>query len=92
MTHAMTGTTAYNGGKGKKVKTSAKSGPLFVVQWKRVVADEGHVLKNPKAKMTMAFRDLPAERRWVCTGESCSASGIAYGAEKLRYPHRKLSW
>ncbi|KAK4688842.1 hypothetical protein P7C73_g1286, partial [Tremellales sp. Uapishka_1] len=55
--------------KGKKSKTSSRqAGPLFKVKWKRVVADEGHVLKNAKAKMTMAFCGLQAERRWVCTG------------------------
>jgi SWI/SNF-related matrix-associated actin-dependent regulator of chromatin subfamily A3 len=32
----------------KKAKKSI--GPLGKVKWKRVVADEGHVLKNPKAK------------------------------------------
>ncbi|KAL7421932.1 hypothetical protein Q5752_003704 [Cryptotrichosporon argae] len=52
--------------KGKKPKVS--EGALMHVKWKRVVADEGHVLKNPRAKMTQAFAALQAERRWVCTG------------------------
>jgi hypothetical protein len=34
--------------KGKKMKSTA--GPLSGVKWKRVVADEGHVLKNPRTK------------------------------------------
>ncbi|EIW70483.1 hypothetical protein TREMEDRAFT_60987 [Tremella mesenterica DSM 1558] len=50
----------------KKAKSSA--GPLFKVKWKRVVADEGHQLKNPKARMSQAFVALEAEKRWVCTG------------------------
>ncbi|KAK8864537.1 hypothetical protein IAR55_001787 [Kwoniella newhampshirensis] len=49
----------------KKVKTTR--GPLFKVKWKRLVADEGHQLKNPKAKMTRAFTELTASRRWICT-------------------------
>lgn len=42
---AVPGPTASQG---KKRKQSA--GPLSKVAWKRVVADEGHVLRNPKAK------------------------------------------
>ncbi|WVQ99528.1 hypothetical protein IAU59_006664 [Kwoniella sp. CBS 9459] len=56
-------------GKEKKPKTSGGgAGPLLRVKWKRVVADEGHVLRNPKAKMTQAFAALQTERRWICTG------------------------
>jgi SWI/SNF-related matrix-associated actin-dependent regulator of chromatin subfamily A3 len=68
-------------GKGKKPKTSgSKTGPLAKVKWKRVVADEGHVMKNPMAKsevnecetpnlsVTKAFAALEAERRWIVTG------------------------
>jgi SWI/SNF-related matrix-associated actin-dependent regulator of chromatin subfamily A3 len=64
----------------KKPKTSA--GPLSVVRWKRIVADEGHVLKNPRTKSKFvylveifidksamqAFAALQAEIRWVATG------------------------
>ncbi|WVW84111.1 hypothetical protein I302_106140 [Kwoniella bestiolae CBS 10118] len=55
--------------KAKKAKGAAASaGPLFKVKWKRVVADEGHVMRNPKAKMTQGFAALQADRRWICTG------------------------
>ncbi|GMK54505.1 hypothetical protein CspeluHIS016_0110910 [Cutaneotrichosporon spelunceum] len=53
---------------GKNAKVSTATGPLMKLKWKRVVADEGHVMKNPKAKMTRAFGALQAERRWICTG------------------------
>ncbi|WWC62158.1 uncharacterized protein I303_104750 [Kwoniella dejecticola CBS 10117] len=55
--------------KAKKAKvTGSGAGPLFGVIWKRIVADEGHVLRNPKAKMTQGFAALQADRRWICTG------------------------
>lgn len=66
----------------KRTKTNA--GPLFKVNWKRIVADEGHVLKNPRAKSKPAASAqipddlsstdaivcaLQADSRWVCTGK-----------------------
>ncbi|XP_074657843.1 uncharacterized protein LOC141910879 [Tubulanus polymorphus] len=48
-------------------KTMTKS-PLHEVKWLRVVLDEGHIIRNPKAQQTKAIVDLTAERRWVLTG------------------------
>ncbi|KAJ3934005.1 MAG: SNF2 family N-terminal domain-containing protein [Lentinula lateritia] len=41
---------------------------LFGVRWKRVILDEGHSIRNPKAKMSQAVCALEADRRWVLTG------------------------
>lgn len=70
----------------KKAKTSATSakpkedGPLFHLRWRRVVFDEGHVVKNPKAKMSRACAALKAERRWVLTGTPIVNSTADLGA------------
>lgn len=36
-------------------------GTLHAIKWRRVVLDEGHVIKNAKAKMSIACADLKAE-------------------------------
>ncbi|KAJ3805975.1 SNF2 family N-terminal domain-containing protein, partial [Lentinula aff. lateritia] len=41
---------------------------LFGVRWKRVILDEGHSIRNSKAKMSQAVCALEADRRWVLTG------------------------
>ena len=41
---------------------------LFSIQWRRVVLDEGHNIRNPKAKMSRAAHALMATSRWVLTG------------------------
>lgn len=44
--------------KKQKVK---KDSVLHSIKWRRVVLDEGHLVKNPKAKMSRACADLKAE-------------------------------
>lgn len=51
---------------GKKRKKD--KGGLFGVQWKRIVLDEGHNIRNPKTKMAQSVCALDAQRRWVLTG------------------------
>ncbi|GAA5887951.1 hypothetical protein JCM6882_000812 [Rhodosporidiobolus microsporus] len=52
----------------KQKKAAAKDTALHAIKWRRVVLDEGHLIKNPKAKMSRACADLKAERRWILTG------------------------
>ncbi|KAL1654740.1 hypothetical protein SLS61_002489 [Didymella pomorum] len=44
-----------------------KSGP-FSITWRRVILDEGHNIRNPKAKKTIAVTNLLAQSRWSLTG------------------------
>ncbi|KAL1760634.1 SNF2 family N-terminal domain-containing protein [Schizophyllum commune] len=52
----------------RKKKKGVAGGSLFDVKWKRIVLDEGHSIRNPRAKMTQACCALEADRRWVLTG------------------------
>jgi SWI/SNF-related matrix-associated actin-dependent regulator of chromatin subfamily A3 len=45
-----------------------KNGKLFSVAWRRIVLDEGHIIRNPKTRASRACCKLKAERRWVLTG------------------------
>ncbi|EXJ83871.1 hypothetical protein A1O1_07499 [Capronia coronata CBS 617.96] len=51
----------------KPLPTPAAKG-LFSVTWRRIVLDEGHQIRNPKAKMAQAACALVAQSRWVLTG------------------------
>ncbi|EAU91423.2 hypothetical protein CC1G_01912 [Coprinopsis cinerea okayama7 len=53
-----------SGTKRKKVGERA----LFEISWKRIILDEGHVIRNPKTKMARAVVGLTADRRWVLSG------------------------
>lgn len=41
---------------------------LFSTNWRRVVLDEGHQIRNPSAKASLACSGLMARSRWVLTG------------------------
>jgi SWI/SNF-related matrix-associated actin-dependent regulator of chromatin subfamily A3 len=48
----------------------------MAVQWLRVVLDEGHTIKNPAARQTVAALKLKAERRWVVSGTPLQVRGV----------------
>jgi SWI/SNF-related matrix-associated actin-dependent regulator of chromatin subfamily A3 len=54
-------------GKSEPGPTPATKG-LFSVTWRRIVLDEGHQIRNPKAKMSQAACALAAKSRWILTG------------------------
>ncbi|OAL20802.1 hypothetical protein AYO20_11474 [Fonsecaea nubica] len=54
-------------GKTTPQSTTAPKG-LFSVTWRRIVLDEGHQIRNPKAKMSQAACTLRATSRWILTG------------------------
>jgi SWI/SNF-related matrix-associated actin-dependent regulator of chromatin subfamily A3 len=41
---------------------------LFSMEWKRVVLDEGHQIRNPLTKAAIAASSLLAQSRWVLSG------------------------
>jgi SWI/SNF-related matrix-associated actin-dependent regulator of chromatin subfamily A3 len=51
----------------KSTNLPRKSG-VYSVKWRRVILDEGHNIRNPKAKRTIAVSNLMAQSRWALTG------------------------
>jgi SWI/SNF-related matrix-associated actin-dependent regulator of chromatin subfamily A3 len=51
----------------KPVKVPSQKG-LFSTTFRRIVLDEGHQIRNPKAKMSQAACAIMATSRWVLTG------------------------
>lgn len=43
-------------------------GPLAAASWRRVILDEGHIIRNPRTKAARAACALKAESRWVLSG------------------------
>jgi SWI/SNF-related matrix-associated actin-dependent regulator of chromatin subfamily A3 len=51
----------------KSAQLPRKSG-VYSVKWRRIILDEGHSIRNPKAKRTIAVTNLMAQSRWALTG------------------------
>jgi SWI/SNF-related matrix-associated actin-dependent regulator of chromatin subfamily A3 len=70
--------TTFNTVANENVDTTSGSQPpakkqrtgnvLFNINWKRVILDEGHTIRNPRTKMAKGVCALSAERRWVLSG------------------------
>ena len=41
---------------------------LYSVDWRRIVLDEGHMIRNPQTKSALAATNVIAQSRWVLTG------------------------
>jgi len=45
-----------------------RQSPLLQVAWGRIILDEAHTIRNPKAQVSQAVCRLRAARRWIVTG------------------------
>ncbi|KAM0328080.1 hypothetical protein ACHAQA_005483 [Verticillium albo-atrum] len=54
--------------KEKLADSNSSRGPLMSVEWRRVVLDEGHIIRNSKTQSAQAAGQLKAQSRWVLTG------------------------
>ncbi|TVY33609.1 DNA repair protein RAD5A [Lachnellula subtilissima] len=55
------------GSKSSPVKTPTKDG-LFSMNWRRVVLDEGHQIRNAATRYAVATTNLLATSKWILTG------------------------
>ena len=56
------------GGKDPKaISVPSKTG-LFCMNWRRIVLDEGHTIRNPNTKAALAAANILAHAKWVLTG------------------------
>ncbi|KAF2084192.1 SNF2 family helicase [Saccharata proteae CBS 121410] len=53
---------------GKAPPSVPRASGLFSVNWRRVVLDEGHNIRNPASRKAVAAVHLMAKSRWVLTG------------------------
>ncbi|TFK44820.1 SNF2 family N-terminal domain-containing protein [Crucibulum laeve] len=65
-----------NGNSAGQVKKKKTERNLFDVQWKRIILDEGHSIRNMKTKMAQAVLGLKAQRRWVLSGTPIDLGSI----------------
>jgi len=52
----------------QKSTTVPRQSGVYSVNWRRIILDEGHSIRNPKAKRTIAVTNLMAQSRWALTG------------------------
>ncbi|KAL9128395.1 MAG: hypothetical protein Q9217_002919 [Psora testacea] len=61
-------TTDYYPKNTKNPSAVPRSQGLFSMDWRRVILDEGHSVRNPQTKSALAASNLLARSRWVLTG------------------------
>ena len=58
----------YMSHKGKTPAPIPRSSGLYSVEWRRIILDEGHNIRNPTTKGSLAASGLLGRSRWVLTG------------------------
>ncbi len=66
-TYGTLSTESFPSGSKIPSRVPSKKG-LFSVRWRRVVLDEGHIIRNPATKAAVAASSLLAQSRWVLSG------------------------
>ena len=41
---------------------------LFDIEWRRLILDEAHQIKNPKSQQSVACCEIHAKSKWAMTG------------------------
>lgn len=55
--------------RGKKESPAvSRTQGLFSMNWRRVILDEGHIIRNPNTKSALAATNLRSQSKWVLTG------------------------
>lgn len=52
----------------QKPKEGLRSSGLYSLEWRRIILDEGHIVRNPSSKGANAATAVRAKSRWVLTG------------------------
>lgn len=54
--------------KGSNVAPIPRRSGLYSTNWRRIILDEGHTIRNPQAKVAQAATAVLARSKWVLTG------------------------
>ncbi|KAK3678603.1 hypothetical protein LTR78_001901 [Recurvomyces mirabilis] len=55
-------------GGSKQPEQQLRSTGLYSMEWRRIILDEGHIVRNPASKGAAAVTALTSRSRWVLTG------------------------
>ena len=54
--------------KSKETPPLPRSTGIYSIEWRRIILDEGHTIRNPQTKSALAANNVAAQSRWVLTG------------------------
>jgi SNF2 family DNA or RNA helicase len=81
----------------RKEQPENERGPLFRMQFYRVILDEAHWIKNPSAERTRAVHELATSHRWCLTYVVLALTLFFFGNSNAcssfkGYTHTKRNW